>query len=642
MSWIGGVWHDVQPVVDPLNVGGVIADRLDQFGQKLKSSLYPDAPPPLANTPAAVAASNYANKLVRNQGTLATPTYGSAGQVNTGVKPTAPDQSDYDLVSGKTYGTAAPTTSAQAQATADATGRPAALYPGSSQPAPVGADLTTYNGNAGFGGAGLAGDAATRTAPTAAPSGQDILAHNDAAVASQKAAAQARIDAYNQQLAQYNAIYGADAQQSNAQVGATQVGAPTTGYQFGMQAPQIGAAPQLGGAPQIDVNGLGTVAAQQINAPGAIRAGSVTAQQLGPQSMAQVGNIAQGGQARDAQVEGLNMYRDVANGTAPSAAQALLRKGIDENVGAQLGMAATLQGNTPGLAMRSGLSGAANAIAKSSADMAALRAQEQETGRAGFMQAATGIRSADIAIAQSNQTKDLTSSVQTMQANLDAMKSNQAAALSAGQTNVAADLQAKIQTASNQLDASKASAANSLSADVANLTAKLDASKANQAAQVQQNIANLSARLETEKANLQSALQTGIAGEADKLQSSIAQMNAQLDAEKVNQQALLDAAKANQQNSQYNATLGQQQQQFESGLASSNAQANADRGLAQQTINNNLYSNMTGQATTALGVPLGVAAQDQAKYLDWQKQNSATTAALGSMYFNAAGKILGA
>lgn len=621
-----------------------IVNGVNTFGKKLDNSLYPDAPAPIADTPAGKAATTYADKLVNAQGQLPAPTYGSAQQVQVS-KPMAPDQSDYDIVSGKVN----PTTgaaSAGGVAPVNVVGGGGAngLYKPiigdqTTSPTPPGSLTGVAPGAAQAGIAALHNTDPNASANPADAGGTGLSA--DESLAKQKAAAQARIDKYNADLAQYNAIYGADAQQSNTQVDATSIAAPTLGTTpGGMQAPSIGAAPQLGGAPQIGA--LPQVSAQQVNAPGAIQAGSVTAQQIGPQSMAKVGDIGTDSLGRNAQIASLNDYANVANGTAPSAAQALLRKGIDENVGAQLGMAATLQGNTPGLALRSGLSGAANAIAKSSADMAALRAQEQETGRAGFLTAATGIRAADIQIAQSNQTKDLTTSVQTMQANLDSMKANQQAALSAGQSNVAADLQAKITTASNQLDAAKTNAANSLSADVANLTAKLDASKANQAAQVQQNIANLNSQLTTATANLQSALQTGMANEANKLQSSIAQMNAQLDAAKANQQALLDAAKANQQNSQFNAGLGQQQNQFESGLASTNAQQNADRALAQQTINNNLYNNETQNATNALGVPLGVAQSDLQKYLDWQKANGATTAGLIGGGASTAGKLIAA
>lgn len=636
-SWAKGVWNsDIKPIADPGDITG---------------KLFPNAPPPLADTPAAKDATAYADKLVAAQGNLAAPTYGTAQQVNSGVKPTAPDQSDYDLVSGKVNPTSG-TASAGGVAPVNAGGGiPGA--PGSSgslyQPTnfgPTAADAATQaatRGTMAFGGSTADAQDATNVATRGVGAfGGTVVNAPPPQYApgtspdDMKAAAQARIDKYNADLAQYNAIYGASAQQSNAQVGATSIAAPILGTTpGGMQAPSIGSAPQLGDAPQIGA--LPQVSAQQVNAPGAIQAGSVTAQQIGPQSMTKVGDIGTDSVGRDAQLTALQGYADVADGTAPSAAQALLRKGIDENVGAQLGMAATLQGNTPGLALRSGLSGAANAIAKSSADMAALRAQEQETGRAGFLTAATGIRAADIQIAQSNQTKDLTSSVQTMQANLDSMKANQQAALSAGQSNVAADLQAKITTASNQLDAAKTNAANSLSADVANLTAKLDASKANQAAQVQQNIANLNSQLTTATANLQSALQTGMANEANKLQGSIAQMNAQLDAAKANQQALLDAAKANQQNSQFNAGLGQQQNQFESGLAAQAATTNADRDQQQQIINNNLYSNATGAATTALGVPLGVAAADQQKYQQWQAANALTAGGL----LNGVGTYLG-
>lgn len=418
-------------------------------------------------------------------------------------------------------------------------------------------------------------------------------------------------------------------QASDATVTAAPVTSRDVNYQPGFQAPQIANTPEVDKAPMI--GGLPLTSAQQVQAPGDIRAGTVAAQQLGPQSMAKVGDIAQGGQARDAQMEALDRYRAVAEGTAPSAAQALLRQSTDESIGAQLGLAATLQGNTPGLALRSGLSGAANALAKSGSAMAALRAQEQETGRAGFLTAATGIRTGDIQIAQSNQTKDLTTAANNLTAQIDVLKANQQAALDAGKVNVANDLQAQIATATNKLDAAKANAVNSLNSDIANLTATLDASKANQATAVSQNIANLNAKMQTLTADLQAAVSVGNANEANRVQSLIADANRDLEAQKATQQALLDAAKANMQNTQFNST-----QRY---LADS---GNSDREIQAAQTNNAMYTNMGQLTNNALGLPLGATQHD----IDVAaaKANAATAGkyALGGTALSALGKYLAA
>jgi hypothetical protein len=101
------------------------------------------------------------------------------------------------------------------------------------------------------------------------------------------------------------------------------------------------------------------------------------------------------GTARGPQGDALAYATAAAKGAVPSAAEAMFRKSTDENVANQLGMAATLQGSRPGLAMRAGLQGAQRAIGASAADAAALRANEMATGRSQLIQAANAMRAGD-------------------------------------------------------------------------------------------------------------------------------------------------------------------------------------------------------------------------------------------------------
>lgn len=620
-SIAGDIWRDAKDFVrDTTNDLGITSPP----------------PPNVADTEAAKRQAEYAQRLAAAQGSLPTPTYGTAPQVVTGTRPTAPGQDVYARAAQQQVTSAAGTPYAD-------TARASSALAGSglgqrnifNQPITPEQAATAAVG-AVFGGSGVA-NTGGNLRQNLYGNGTGDLGYASRANAD-IAAAQKQIADYEQSAAAWDQIYGGQAQQSGARATATQISAPQLDYRFGMAAPQS-TAPQLqGGAPQVYADQL--TGGYGVRAPGAINAQQVTAQQIAQQQMTAPKDIATEGAMRDAQLRALGLYEGAANGTAPSAAEALMRKGIDENIGAQLGMAATLQGNTPGLALRAGLAGAQGAVARSSADMAALRADEQERGRAGFLQAATGIRAQDIAIAQSNQTKDLTTAATNLQARIDVLKSNQQAALQAGMSNQAANLQAQIQNANNQLEAAKATASNSLSRDIANMTASLDARKANQAAQVSQNLANLSAQMEITKANLNSALQTGLAGEAARLQADLARMQAQQEAQWRNQQALLQEAQINAQIEQANAAARQQQQQFTASAALAAQEANQRAGLAQQQLNNNLYLGMTGAASNAMNAGIGVAQNDIGNTIANNQGNQAATQALLAGTITTGGSLL--
>ena len=364
------------------------------------------------------------------------------------------------------------------------------------------------------------------------------------------------------------------------QVGAQRINAPTTvGASLLLPADQVRAqqiaATKIGPSGQVTAN---AVNAERVNAmalqgvPADIQAERLARAQLD-------GTREQ--QARDAQSRGLGLVERAAMGDGPSAAEALLRKGIDENIGAQLGMAATLQGNNAGLALRSGLAGAQGAIAKSAADMAALRAGEQATARQQLLAGASDIRGTDIdfagrqlaadvdigranqstglSAAQSNQGVRMQAAVTNLQSALDTAKTNAANALAAGQTNAANALQAQttnIQTAlesakANQaaeLEAARSNQATDLSANLANQGANLDVNKTDSANRLQAGIASMQAGVDVAKANASNDLSGQQANAANTLSADTATMNARLDTMKANQAALLRAGEVNAAN----------------------------------------------------------------------------------------------
>ena len=110
---------------------------------------------------------------------------------------------------------------------------------------------------------------------------------------------------------------------------------------------------------------------------------------------------------RDAQKKALGLDEAAATGLAPSAAEQQFRKGIDEGTQTQLGIAATLQGSNPGMALRQGLQGAANVQTRSAADAAALRADEMAKARAQFDAASATTRGQTQDLAKANQDADL-------------------------------------------------------------------------------------------------------------------------------------------------------------------------------------------------------------------------------------------
>lgn len=346
--------------------------------------------------------------------------------------------------------------------------------------------------------------------------------------------------------------------------------------------------------------------------PRAISAGTVTAERIGNVGSASAPTIAattidrilmdrtNSDASRQEFLNAIAMTRDAAEGKAPSAAEALLRKGIDENIGTAYGMAASLQGRNPGLALRTGAITAKDAIAKSAADMAALRADEIAKARGQYGTLSQGMNAndiqqsglqlgADVDIAKTNANSLLeaaksnqASAVQTSIANLNAAVNvaiaNQSAALKAGEINVANDLQAKIETLRAQTTVAVSNARNAVDSNIAQLNANLETLKANQLdarATGQFNVANdLEAQITKFQAEKDAALQT------QRLLTENDQANADRTA-----RANADNAAATNDAGKFNVTNTINNTNYNADRAFDLSTTNADLNLRQQIIN---------------------------------------------------------
>lgn len=406
-------------------------------------------------------------------------------------------------------------------------------------------------------------------------------------------------------------------------VNATTINAPNLDFKAGLTAGQVGPQDKVTAQKVWDPTG---VQAQQVGIPGGVSAGTVTAERIGGMTAAPVKDITlEGTRGRDAQYDALGMLKGAADGTAPSQAQWLLQKGVDQGVGAAYGLAASLQGRNAGLALRTGQTAAKNAIATSAADMAALRADEMAKARGAYSTAAGQLADQDYKVLASNQTKDLTLSVENLKSQIDIAKANQSANLAAGQSNAANDLTAKIETMKAQLDAAKSNADRSLNADIATMTAKLDASKADAANQLKADLENAAAELKRLTDNRDAALRADDANQVANLNAAIERMKGDIDVKKSNQSALLDAAKATASN-----TL------------SANT-STADLGVKTQQVNNEQDYNLKNLGLTGLIGQLSaeqaaakIAADTEAARLAFKASLYGTTAKVGTALATAA------
>lgn len=321
--------------------------------------------------------------------------------------------------------------------------------------------------------------------------------------------------------------------------------------------PQAGPAATYGGSTTITPSKVERVAPASAGgfSVGGISGGSVEAGQIDT-SKNQIGLE---GEARDAQVRALSLAEGAANGTAPSAAQALLRKGVDEGVGAQLGVAASLQGRNPGAAMRAGLAGAADVTARSATAAATLKADEMAQARRDFLAGAGALRNSDV----------------------DVQKANQSTILQANLGNLSADTQAKIATLAAQTEAAKAS-----------LAAQVAAGQANLAAQTQISIANLQAETQRVHDDAYNELQ----GKITSGQLSLDAFKATLAANTSLTQANIDAMTKTLISNAGNTT--------QTNIA------NAGLTIESRKLDDLLKGQQGDQIIAALGLPIGAAKQD--------------------------------
>lgn len=323
---------------------------------------------------------------------------------------------------------------------------------------------------------------------------------------------------------------------------------PSVDFNAGLVTPgSISAAPTIGTSPVVNAPQLGP--APTIGAGSASGSG-VTATNVDPNQAhaAPVADIAAGGVGRDAQVTALGQLKDAAEGKTPSAAEWLMRKGIDENVGAAYGLAASLQGRNPGIALRTGAITAKDAIAKSAADAAALRATEMAKAREAYATLGTSIAAQDLSALQSNQSKDLTLSVTNLQEKIKVLQGNQQAQLQAGMATAANATAASIATLQAQTQVAIANLQTSTARDIADQTAQLDASKATAANAVAISIANANNEMTKLVENLHAQTAANDRNAATETAKAIAQLDTQTKLLMQQQDQLFDAAKANAAN----------------------------------------------------------------------------------------------
>lgn len=85
--------------------------------------------------------------------------------------------------------------------------------------------------------------------------------------------------------------------------------------------------------------------------------------------------------SRSMDVDTIARLRAAEEGKTPSAAENLMRTAIDQNNSQALGLAATLGGSNPGMALRAGMDAQAQGGSRSAAQIAAMRAQEMDAAR---------------------------------------------------------------------------------------------------------------------------------------------------------------------------------------------------------------------------------------------------------------------
>ena len=323
------------------------------------------------------------------------------------------------------------------------------------------------------------------------------------------------------------------------------------------------------------------VTAGTVAAPAAITAQTVTAPQNTFKAGVTAGTVAAPATITPQQLTSsitpdqqaaIDLAKAQATGTAPSAAQALLQKGIDQDIGASYGLAASIGGRNAGQALLQGSANAQNSIAKSAADMAALRATEIQQGTQEYGTLSQGAAGQELTRNTSNQTSDLTAQINNVQNTISVLTNNRDAALKAGLQNQADQLTAQLENQKETLSALQGNQTSNLTAQINN---------------VQNTIAVLTS-------NRDAALKAGLQNQADQLTAQIENQKETLSALQSNQSSLLAAATSTAANATAvntsNAALRTQASQTNTTAGEAASAANAINNLnAQiQTAQNNI------------------------------------------------------
>lgn len=108
----------------------------------------------------------------------------------------------------------------------------------------------------------------------------------------------------------------------------------------------------------------------------------------------------------------------IANGTAPTAGDALLQQGTDQAAKNAAGLAAQYSAQNPGMALRQGLAASNNAYAAAAAPAAQLKSQEQQTAMGAIQGAGASLAGQDTTAAGADQQAKIATNAQNNQQQL--------------------------------------------------------------------------------------------------------------------------------------------------------------------------------------------------------------------------------
>lgn len=265
---------------------------------------------------------------------------------------------------------------------------------------------------------------------------------------------------------------------------------------------------------------------------------------------------AQSDQLRLGQNDLISLLQAQANGTGPSAAQALQQKAIDQAIGTQRSLAGGTRGPGRIAAALRASQNIAQLTGQGAADSAALRAREMQEGRTALGTALTAARGQDISLATaqgqlSNATElqnaalgtqaNITNTAQRTMQNVEQARLVQLAA--AG--NQAAQNEIRIRQAELEQQATNLTTTARLGAAQSNQGADLQTALANAGFEQGAGLANASNNLEAARANQGADLQTNIANAGFRQGANQTNATLGLSAAQGNQRSALDTALAN-------------------------------------------------------------------------------------------------